>query len=193
MTSDDRPHEAPREEGPHMPRPVKLADAPAQGLALRVEATAAERAAIAAADGLAGLESLVADLLIAPDGERKARVTGRLAARLTQVCVVTLEPFDSALETEIEADFAAREEPERRPAPGRGRREETHAREAEIEAEFDPIVNGEIDVGALVEEFFVLALDPYPRRPGAAFDPAGDGGTNAGASPFAALGSLKKE
>jgi hypothetical protein len=48
-----------------------------------------------------------------------------------------------------------------------------------------------LDVGAVVEEAFVLAIDPYPRAPGAALpreavDPAGGP-----ESPFAALATLK--
>ncbi|TIV50461.1 MAG: DUF177 domain-containing protein, partial [Mesorhizobium sp.] len=31
-----------------------------------------------------------------------------------------------------------------------------------------------IDVGALAEQFFGLAIDPYPRKPGASLDTAGD-------------------
>ena len=31
-----------------------------------------------------------------------------------------------------------------------------------------------IDAGALAEEFFALAIDPYPRKPGAALPPAGE-------------------
>ena len=45
-----------------------------------------------------------------------------------------------------------------------------------------------IDIGALVEEIFVLAIDPYPRAPGAEL-PA-NGGVEPGSegeSPFAVL------
>ncbi|TIR82188.1 MAG: DUF177 domain-containing protein, partial [Mesorhizobium sp.] len=31
-----------------------------------------------------------------------------------------------------------------------------------------------IDVGALAEQFFGLAIDPYPRKPGASLEGAGD-------------------
>jgi len=33
----------------------------------------------------------------------------------------------------------------------------------------DPIINGQIDLGALAAEFLVLNLDLYPRKPGATF------------------------
>ena len=35
----------------------------------------------------------------------------------------------------------------------------------------EPIVNGAIDLGALAAEFLMLGLDPYPRKPGAVFEP----------------------
>jgi hypothetical protein len=55
----------------------------------------------------------------------------------------------------------------------------------------DEIVNGKIDLGAVVAEFLALGLDPYPRKPGVDFDykdPA-----DAEHNTFAALGKLKGE
>ncbi len=47
-----------------------------------------------------------------------------------------------------------------------------------------------MDVGAVATEFLLLAIDPYPRKPGAVFDaPKND---DPGAHPFAALAALKK-
>ena len=55
----------------------------------------------------------------------------------------------------------------------------------------DPIVDGKIDLGALAAEFLALGLDPYPRKPGVAFDPPEpQGGRD---SPFAALAEPKKK
>jgi hypothetical protein len=48
----------------------------------------------------------------------------------------------------------------------------------------------------VVEQQFVLGIDPYPRKPGAAFDAAAYGAAEpeeAKPSPFAALAKLKKE
>ncbi|WP_395665606.1 YceD family protein [Methylocella sp.] len=182
MTDDDA-----RE--PLMTRPVRLADVPETGLDVRIEADPAERAAIAGADALVSLESLSADLTVVRKGERRAEVSGRLRARLTQMCVVTLEPFETTLEAEIEARFAAAAEA-RRPRGGRGEAQDAPQEAAMDDA--DPIVNGEIDLGALVEEFFTLNLDPHPRRPGARFD-AAQFPAEGEASPFAALKGLKKE
>ena len=68
-----------------------------------------------------------------------------------------------------------------------------------LDADSDPpdaIVNGAIDLGALAVEFLTLALDPYPRKPGAEFaasDGAGlaDHGDQDSGNPFAALAKLR--
>ena len=56
----------------------------------------------------------------------------------------------------------------------------------------DPIVDGKIDLGALAAEFVALALDPYPRKPGARFEPV-DVEPDRERIPFAGLARLKKD
>ena len=58
------------------------------------------------------------------------------------------------------------------------------------EDEPDPVIDGKIDLGALAQEFFALGLDPYPRKPGVAFE---QGAESAPAdSPFSALAERAK-
>ena len=54
----------------------------------------------------------------------------------------------------------------------------------------DPLVNGAVDLAAVVAEFLALAVDPYPRKPGAVFSPPVEPGGQ-GSSPFAELEKLK--
>ena len=56
--------------------------------------------------------------------------------------------------------------------------------------ETEPLIGGSIDLGALATEFLILGLDPYPRKPGATFQPPADAKPEE--SPFAALAALKK-
>ena len=49
------------------------------------------------------------------------------------------------------------------------------------------LCNGRIDLGALTAEFLALGLDPYPRKPGVAFEPHEE----AAEKPLAALHRLK--
>ena len=52
----------------------------------------------------------------------------------------------------------------------------------------DPILSGQIDLGALAAEFLALNLDLYPRKPGVTFEDTNVGGKASGKdSPFAVL------
>ena len=55
----------------------------------------------------------------------------------------------------------------------------------------EPLIDGKIDLGAIATEFLIVGLDPYPRKPGAVFQPPVDATPDEG--PFAALGALKKD
>src|SRR4029079_4374416 len=105
-------------------------------------------------------------------------VAGRVKAAITQVCVVTLDTFDSEIEEEVEVDFAA--------SSGMPAEPPTEMHEYEPP---DEIVNGQIDLGALTAEFLALGLDPYPKKPGISFDYQDP--RDRKDSPFAALDSLK--
>lgn len=130
-------------------------------------------------------------------------VTGQVRGRVSQTCVVTLEDFETDIVEDVDVRFAPepRKAPEPRPGArmSRKRAEAQQAAKAapppnfEEEGDEDPpdmIVDGRIDLGALAGEFLALGLDPYPRKPDAAFDlgepePGRD-------SPFAALSGLGK-
>jgi hypothetical protein len=160
-------------------RPIRVEDVPESGLDISIEADPAERAAIAERNGLAGIGELKAEFKVQKLDRANVKVIGRLTAVISQTCVVSLDPFPSEIAAEIDANFA--------PAAPSG----------QGEAAFDgpdPIIDGQIDLGALTEEFFVLSLDPYPRKPGVQFDDsilAGD--ANVKTSPFEALRNLKSE
>ncbi|HEY8580698.1 MAG TPA: DUF177 domain-containing protein [Beijerinckiaceae bacterium] len=171
---------------------------------LTIEADAEERAALAAADEVPGVGALTATYRIAREG-KFIHVTGEVRARVTQTCVVTLEPFESEVVEPVDVRFAedAAPPPPPRPAGKRGRDGEPASRRRrepakappppppaleEDEDPPDPIVDGRIDLGALAAEFLALGLDPYPRKPGAAFQPIAEEPEE---SPFAALAKLQ--
>lgn len=178
-----------------MTRIVEVDEVPDVGLQITIEADAAERAAIAKRAGLIAVELLEADLEIAKEGETKFGVVGPLRARVVQTCVVSLEPFESEINAEVAADFAAEV---KKNAPRRGRAQDAQAVDdlsqsfaAQLDAP-DPIVDGRMDVGALVEEFLILNLDPHPRKPGVRFEGA-EFSSNPDATelPFSVLRKLK--
>ncbi len=140
-----------------------------------------ERARLAKRLGLVSLEQLAAALTLRRNHDTGLiHVEGRLEADIVQTCVVSLTPFPSHVEDSFEADFS------NDPLPAEG--------DLPFDMDNDPpepIVDGAIDLGELVAQYLSLALDPYPRAPGAALDPTvTDAGPEA-RSPFAVLKNLK--
>ncbi len=136
-----------------------------KGTPVSIEANLAQREELAAEHDLISVERLEAQLLVAPWNRNGVRVSGHFHADITQQCVVTLEPLHASLEDAVEGVFL--------PADSKlGRL--GFAGEGEILIDVDgpdspeTFTGDTIDVGALVEEFFGLAIDPYPRKPGAA-------------------------
>ncbi len=157
-------------------RRVALSDISDAGITRTFEANEHERAALARELGLPAIPALVAELRVRPHG-RRFDVTGHVRATVVQTCSVTLEPFEAALDEPVEISFA--EDPERA-GPG-------------LDGELpDPVEGGGIDLGRIAAEFLALGLDPYPRKPGVAFDP-GQPGLDAPVSPFDALRRLAKD
>src|SRR5947209_3702670 len=87
-------------------RSLDVDEVPPEGLDLTISATEAERQALAAENGLEGLAKLEAQLQVTPSRGGGLVVTGEMRARVTQICVVTLEPFDSELVEAIDVKFA---------------------------------------------------------------------------------------
>ena len=153
--------------GEPLSRIVRVDPLPSEGQVVTIEASPAEREALAALHKLPAIETLTASLNLRRSGQGGVRVTGNVHAGLTQVCVVSLEPFPATVDEEVDVRFAS--------SPGdgaaRGPSEAPEAFSTADEDEPDPIVDGKIDLGALLAEFFALGLDPYPRKPGASFEP----------------------
>ena len=174
-------------------RPFEVAQAEGEPRSLSIEATEAERAALAAAMELRAIASLKAELTVSEAGRGRFNVTGEVRAKLTQTCVVTLEPFESELKEPVEIGFAPLEEVERAENAYAARREDDPTG-LEMPEPPDAIENGRIDLGWVAAEFLALALDPYPRKPGVEFEsPQPEAEPDEKASPFAALAKLKEK
>jgi hypothetical protein len=183
-------------------RPLAAAEVPEEGLDVHIAARADECAALAAADGLAALTRLEADLRVRREGAGGLRVEGELRAELRQTCVVTLEEFDVTLVEPIDVAFAPEPAPRPPAEPSRRSRRPAELEEPESGSHFvdleedapDPLIDGRIDLGAIVAEFLALALDPYPRKPGASFTASQQEGDGAPlGSPFAGLGDALRK
>ncbi len=159
--------------------PVRV-DEIGRGFSQHLEADAAVRARVAEALDLEGLLSLEADVEVRP-GFEGGTLTGPVRARVVQICGVTLEPFESRIDTELDVAFTTLE-PEL-PPPG----EELGLADLDTP---DVIENGVLDLGVYVVEQLALAVDPFPRKPGAVFEAPPEPSEP---SPFAALAALKRD
>jgi len=164
--------------------PVGIDDVPPEGRDYAFAADEGERAAIAQALGLVAVPRLDARLNVSRTAGDGLRVTGNVAATVTQTCVVTLDPVDNELDEAVDISFSPDAEIDADEA------------DADVETDLeapdppDPLVNGRIDLAAIAVEFLQLGLDPYPRKPGAEFQPPGEG--DQVESPFSVLASLKR-
>ena len=198
------PGHADPQDRPPFSRPLLVEEVPPEGMDLTISATDAERHAIAAEDGLEGPAKLEGSLHVEPWRKDSLAVTGEMRARVTRICVVTLDRFDSEIVEPIDVKFAPALSAGSGERASQGAANRAHRRAPQFEAmappnpEFqgedppDPIVNGQIDLGALVAEFLALGLDPYPRKPGVEIEePRPLGEADVAESPFSKLQALK--
>jgi len=174
---------------PDFSRPLRIDQLPSRLSRHRIEADPTERAALARRLDLAALDSLKAEFEIAaPTAAGLVRLRGRLTADLTQTCGVTLVP----LPVQIEAPFALAFAPVSDKAADAVDELDLSWNEDDPP---DPIEQGQIDLGELVAEQLALALDPFPRAPGAEFTPPelAEPEPAPKASPFSALAALRQK
>jgi len=163
--------------------PLVVASIPEEGEDLTLVADEETRAALARFSNVIAVPKLSAQLHLQPDGAGGAVVTGELDALVRQICVVSLESFDNKVHEEIALRFAPEGKTAAKADP-----------DIDMEAAdpSDAIRNGVIDLGAMVSEFLVLGIDPYPKKPGAVFTPPESAGSEEANKAFAALAKLKK-
>jgi hypothetical protein len=163
--------------------PVAVEEIAETGQHFDLVADASVRAAVAKAAGLRDLPRFEASFDITRRGSGGLHIVGSVSATVAQTCVVTLEPLANEVEETIDLVFE--------PPPRLEQSAETDAQQHGVKwDEPEPLVGGVIDLGALATEFLILGLDPYPRKPGAVFEPPQDAKRAEG--PFAALGRLAK-
>ena len=136
------------------------------------------------------------------DASGRVVADGLLQASLDQVCVATLDEFTTTVTEQFTVRFLpANQMPDQRPS-GDGTREDGEAALDPDEDDDLPYVNGTIDLGEAAAEQLALALDPYPRKPGAALPPEigsvdhpdeeAEAATQERPSPFAVLAAQRR-
>jgi uncharacterized metal-binding protein YceD (DUF177 family) len=163
--------------------PVTLADIPEEGRHFDLVADERTRAQVAQVAGLQSLPRLQASFDVARRGPDGLHVGGEVSATVGQTCIVTLEPLNDEVKEAIDLVFAP---------PTAASLEQTEETEIAESEGPEPLIGDGIDLGALATEFLILGIDPYPRKPDAAFESpaAKDDGSS---HPFAALAALKQE
>lgn len=164
---------------------IRLDSMPVAGRDVSVSPSAEERAAVAAQLGIGAVDALEVKLH-AVKFRGGMRVTGRLAAEVTQASVVTLEPLKQQIVEPIDRIFL----------PG-GEKNYAGPANAEIFVDLegddvpDHFEGNEADLSELIVETLALAVDLYPREPDASLEDVGYKPDVDEASPFAALKALK--
>jgi uncharacterized metal-binding protein YceD (DUF177 family) len=154
------------------------------GLKEERRATPEERKAVAAALDILSCEDLTASYEIKPLPGGRFRLDGEVEARVTQACVVTLEPVPAVVRERFSVEFRPDGEPAEAAAEGE--------REVFAADDIETIRDGRIDSGRIVLEYLSAALDPYPRTPGAEFEWRDPVAERSASGPFAALAKLKR-
>ncbi|MCH4091814.1 YceD family protein [Acetobacter sp.] len=144
------------------PRPVLVrtlrgasTDSPRE---ISVTATEAECARIAQRLGLPDVASLSCRYELFPQTGHTVQATGSMTARLSQLCVLTLEVFEDVIAERFVIRFV--------PASDHDGSFDENGELDEID---DVPYDGDVvDLGEAAVEQLSLILDPYPRRPGVA-------------------------
>ena len=159
---------------------VSAADA-VRGRELELEADEAARARLAQLFELAAVERFIARVRTEAwlDG---VRLRGDWSARVVYTCGLTLDPFA--------ADLAGALDLKLLPEGSRNAPSPDAEPLGDPDADDPPeVFEGErIDVGDLLAQHLSVELDPFPRKPGASFEPPP---ADLEPSPFAALAALK--
>jgi uncharacterized metal-binding protein YceD (DUF177 family) len=160
-----------------------------------LEPRPAERLAIAQWLGIEALDSLKAVIQLSRGGDDEYAYRGHFEADVVQACVITLAPVPSHLSGEIGRKFQVL------PRPSARRRKSAIEAPPAIPAIIDLsaadedspelLVSPVLDLAAPLLEELSLALDPYPKAPGAAFE-APPEPLEPSDNPFAVLEKLKK-
>ncbi len=134
--------------------------------------------------GDAQCQALTATYSIWPLAPGRYRVFGAVAARVEQICGVTLDPIEQIINEEFDVEFRS------------GAR-----RNAAMEPDFDalgddepePIERGAMQVGRFICEIVASAIDAFPRADDAILEQNEAGDEIITANPFGVLAQLKND
>ncbi len=148
--------------------PLNSEDIETTPMTLTVSPDDAAKEAIAKRLGIEGLDRLDTELTIFRDPSNMViNIHGKISARVTQGCVVTLEPVSDDIVAEFDAWYA---DPSEAVSFAKAKRERELQKQNVEQPMLDewedpePVVDGKIDLGELIVQHLSLNLNPYPRK-----------------------------
>jgi uncharacterized metal-binding protein YceD (DUF177 family) len=148
----------------------------------------AQRAALAKFVEVEQVKSFEARIDLQRPQPNRFMLAFAVKADIVQACVVTLDPVESHIEVAFERELKLAHSRQRRAAAPESFDSPAAGQDDGPEDIESPVY----DLAGPVLEEFVLAIDPYPRAPGAAFEAPADP-IPAADNPFAVLKNLKKQ
>lgn len=132
---------------------------PQGGMAIDLDAQAAEREALAIRFGLLEVTRLAGHgRLDRSDDGREIQFRGWIEAEVVQSCVLSLDPVRSSIREPVERRYWI--------GPGAPPEQDPDVVDPD-EEDLEPLEGRTIDLGEVLAEELVLALAPYPRATGA--------------------------
>jgi uncharacterized metal-binding protein YceD (DUF177 family) len=166
-------------------RPFALDKLGDRAVSTAIEADEAERVALARRFGALGIARLAAKFKIRrARAGRAVRLEGTVEGEVVQACVVSLAPVRQTINERFVALYvpAADLKPIETDADGNVSLD-AFLGDEELE---EALPEGPLDLGEIAAQEFAVAIDPYPRAPGAGFQ-ADWGSVPERVSPFADL------
>jgi uncharacterized metal-binding protein YceD (DUF177 family) len=168
---------------PEFERPVPLGRITARGTEVLVEATEAERAALARRFTLPAIDRLRCRFHLRRGLRGVVEADGLLDASVVQTCAVSLDEFPQAVAEAFELRFV----------PSSADASADWDDDDPDEPDVVPYEGTLLDLGEAAAEQLALALDPYPHKPGVSLPEAGTDGAEAhGSTPFTSLARLRR-
>lgn len=166
---------------------IPIDKVPPQGLTLPIKLTEEHKDNLKKALNLIEIENFQGEIKVTQSGKENFLVKGQISAKITQSCVITLEPVYSSLSEDINTKFVPQIE------------QETISPQDEIEInpleeqDLELIEQEQLNIGKLIYETFSTSLDPYPRTEGAHLEwqEKSDNGENNKDNPFSVLKKLQ--
>jgi uncharacterized metal-binding protein YceD (DUF177 family) len=179
---------------PEFSHPVSIARLGFKPASYKIAANASERAALARRFDLLSLDRFEATVTLQREAGDAVRFEGEIEADLVQACVASLEPVPSHVADRFTLIY--------RPDIDEATADQMALDNPEDEI-VEPLMGDSIDIGEAVAQQLSVAMDPYPRAPGAqsVIAPSETGRVESGEAdapmvrrnPFDALAALKRQ